>query len=241
MNLSSRLKAVVIEKTTEYRRFKQLEDLTSVQADTWKSWYHGRQRPTAEMIEEAGKNWPEYAFWLTTGISDPDYGHIAPGTAGFPVRSERKENSATLFARWLALKSTALEAARVYLDRAGMEEIEEYDELARVIAQMSPEDGEAPIDLTAYWAARKLCRNAESLRRAEILLVTDMPKLSYEATEPLLELVEDILKKVEGPSKAKLAAILNKERILVRRNNALEQAKNLDETMQALKDHNPYT
>jgi len=104
MNLSNRLQAVVLEMTTEYRRFKQLENLTDVQADTWKSWFHGRQRPTAEMIEAAGKAWPEYAFWLTTGISDAAYGHVAPGENGYPKRSERKENTAALFRKLVDLQ-----------------------------------------------------------------------------------------------------------------------------------------
>ncbi len=240
MNLSSRLKAVVEEKTTEYRRFKQLEDLTVIPADTWKSWYHGRQRPTAEMIEAAGRKWPEYAFWLTTGISDPDYGHVAPGSAGFPVKSVRKENSAALFARWLALKATALTAARSYLDSNDMEDLEEWDELARMISQFQSVAGEEAVDLTKYNAERKLCRDAESLRRAEIILTTDMPKLSYEQTEPLLELVDNLLKKVDGSSKEKLASILKRERILVNRNNALEEAKDLDGMIAAMRDNNPY-
>lgn len=120
------------------------------------------------MIEAAGKEWPEYAFWLTTGISDPDYGHVAPGSAGFPVSSTRKENSAALFDRWLSLKATALSAA------------------------------------------------------------------------PLLELVDNLLKKVDGPSKAKLASILKRERTMVDRNNALDNAKDLDGMIAAMKDHDPY-
>jgi hypothetical protein len=240
MNLSSRLKAVVTEQTTDYRRFKQLEDLTSIPADTWKSWYHGRQRPTAEMIEAAGKEWPEYAFWLTTGISDPDYGHVAPGSAGFPVSSIRKENSAALFDRWLSLKATALAAARTYLDSNDMEDLEEWDELARMISQLQAVNGGEAIDLTRYYAERKLCRDAESLRRAEIILITDMPKLSYEQTEPLLELVDNLLKKVDGPSKAKLASILKRERTMVDRNNALDNAKDLDDMIAAMKEHDPY-
>jgi hypothetical protein len=35
----------------------------------------GRQRPTWEMIELVGRTWPEFAFWLVTGIDDPEHGH----------------------------------------------------------------------------------------------------------------------------------------------------------------------
>lgn len=75
---------------------------------------------------------------------------------------------------------------------------------------------------------------------AQIILVTEMPILSDEATEALLDLVDDVLKTLQGPSKENLLAVLERERTLVNRNNALDRAKNLDETLKALRDNNPY-
>lgn len=76
--LSGRLHLLITERTDEYRRFKSLETMTSIPSDTWKSWYHGRQRPTADMIEAICRCWPENAFWLTTGLSDVTHGHNPP-------------------------------------------------------------------------------------------------------------------------------------------------------------------
>lgn len=77
-NLSERMRELIVFATDEYRRYKQLEITTGIQADTWKSWFHGRQRPTVEMIESVGKKWPEFAFWVTTGLTDEKYGHRKP-------------------------------------------------------------------------------------------------------------------------------------------------------------------
>lgn len=80
--LSARLRELIESKTGEYRRFKELENLTTIPSDTWKSWFHGRQRPTAEMIEASCRRWPEHAFWLSTGIDDREHGHHAPNRSG---------------------------------------------------------------------------------------------------------------------------------------------------------------
>lgn len=80
-NLSQRLHELIVFVTDEYRRYKQLETITNIQADSWKSWFHGRQRPTSEMIEAAAQEWPEFAFWLVTGITDSEHGHIGIATA----------------------------------------------------------------------------------------------------------------------------------------------------------------
>lgn len=89
LNLSERMRELIVFATDEYRRYKQLEITTGIQADTWKSWFHGRQRPTVEMIESAGKQWPQYAFWLTTGFTDIAHGHIAP--EGFEINEIKTE------------------------------------------------------------------------------------------------------------------------------------------------------
>jgi hypothetical protein len=76
--LSDRLKILVASHVSEYRRFKQLEVCTGLAAESWKSWFHGRQRPTVEMIESACAQWPQHAFWLATGRADSKHGHTPP-------------------------------------------------------------------------------------------------------------------------------------------------------------------
>lgn len=105
-----------------------------------------------------------------------------------------------------------------------------------MIAQLRPVDGEKSVDLTAYHAARKLCVSAETLRRAEVILVTEMPKLSFEETEPLIDLVDSLLRKIEGQAKDKLTALLNNEKAKLRRHNAWNQAKTVEEKMLVMKN-----
>lgn len=87
-NLNDRLKSLVVEYIGEYHRYKQLELLTGISADNWKSWFHGRQRPTVEMIEGAFSQWPQHAFWLATGRADSMNGHL-PLKSGDAIEIER--------------------------------------------------------------------------------------------------------------------------------------------------------
>lgn len=75
-NLNDRMKALIENKIEDHRKFKILEQRTSIPSDSWKNWSHDRQRPTMEMIEAVAKLWPEYAFWLATGATDYRFGHI---------------------------------------------------------------------------------------------------------------------------------------------------------------------
>jgi len=93
--IQERLRAVIEEETDERGRFAELEKLTQISANSWKSFWHGRQRPTCEMIEAACMRWPQYAFWLATGITDAKYGHVNHrGEASFPERRRARRMKA---------------------------------------------------------------------------------------------------------------------------------------------------
>ena len=79
-NLADRMLVVIQAKTESKRRFKEMEELTGIPSDRWSAFSLGRQRPTAEMIEAVCKAWPQYAFWISLGITDPENGHVAPTT-----------------------------------------------------------------------------------------------------------------------------------------------------------------
>lgn len=79
--ISDRFIWLINNQTSETRRFKELEELSGIPAVSWRKAYLRGQRPTVEMIEIVSQQWPQHAFWLATGISDPDYGHVAPRTA----------------------------------------------------------------------------------------------------------------------------------------------------------------
>lgn len=93
MNISTRLKSLLTQEVSEHRRYKALEGLTKISAESWRAFEKGRQKPSAEMIETAAKLWPNYAYWLATGDSEPEYGNYAPKTATNPfiARGEPKK------------------------------------------------------------------------------------------------------------------------------------------------------
>lgn len=77
--ITERLKHLVTQCTSEAKKFKELEEATGITSGTWRSWWNRNGTPSGEMIEAVSQAWPQYAFWLATGIDDPKYGHHAPG------------------------------------------------------------------------------------------------------------------------------------------------------------------
>lgn len=78
--IDNRLIALIESTMNSNKRFKELEEKTGIAANRWQSLWHGRQRAMPDMIEVICRIFPEYAFWLTTGITDSDHGHISPAT-----------------------------------------------------------------------------------------------------------------------------------------------------------------
>lgn len=75
--LTERLRAAVQADTQEVGRFRKLQELSGVPEASWKSWWYGRQRPTAEMIEAVCQHSPHYALWIATGVDAPRLGQEA--------------------------------------------------------------------------------------------------------------------------------------------------------------------
>jgi hypothetical protein len=96
-DIIKRALSVIQAKTSDRRRSKELEEETGIPDRNWKQVWNGRQRPTAHMIEALCRRWPEYAFWVATGITDEKNGHTAPKEAwrcGEPIASEAAEEAA---------------------------------------------------------------------------------------------------------------------------------------------------
>lgn len=85
--ITDRLLEIVEAETDPRNRFKILEEETGIAKNSWTAVWHRRQRPTAEMIEAIAKRWPDYAFWLACGDTEPERGHIAPPSteSTFPI------------------------------------------------------------------------------------------------------------------------------------------------------------
>ncbi|WP_155624801.1 hypothetical protein [Burkholderia vietnamiensis] len=67
----------MIDLATDPRqRFKELSERTGISAESWKTFWNRGTKISGEMVEALGKAWPQYAFWLTTGITDQTHGHM---------------------------------------------------------------------------------------------------------------------------------------------------------------------
>lgn len=100
-SLSERLRAAVRLTTEESGRFKQLSGDSGISDASWRAWWYGRQRPTAEMIEAVCQHSPHYALWVTTGADAPELGQESPLSP--------KEDSITLH------KMPELSRVKIYL------------------------------------------------------------------------------------------------------------------------------
>lgn len=102
-SLGERLRAIAEHQTSATRRFKELELATDIASETWRTFWGRNARPSADMVEAVAQRWPQYAFWLATGITDPVFGHIAPPTSPkrFPVIRGVEQETATREFRYL--------------------------------------------------------------------------------------------------------------------------------------------
>lgn len=118
-----------------------LADTTGIMSRRWRKLYARGQRATSDMVEAMAKVFPQYAFWLVTGVTDATNGHIAPATAQvFPERTralwaaDECEPCKRYFELSLALAERAYEmgpSARSRLSEVGSDltEREEYKAL----------------------------------------------------------------------------------------------------------------
>lgn len=80
-DIIQRVISVIRATTDDRRRLKQLEEETGIPDRNWKQVWSRKQRPTAHMLEALARRWPQYAFWVMTGITDEANGHTAPSGA----------------------------------------------------------------------------------------------------------------------------------------------------------------
>lgn len=95
--------------------WEAIEKRTGIAAQSWRSAYTRRQKPTTLMIEALSQLFPKYAFWLATGITDSTNGHVAPMTAlTFPERLYREQMYANLyFKKAIDLSNRLYEVAKI--------------------------------------------------------------------------------------------------------------------------------
>lgn len=89
-SIDGRLKLIIENATkTTNNSWKTLEVETGIKAEKWRQFHRGSTKASGEMIETAAKTWPDFAFWLACGDTEPERGHVAPPNvkSSFPVVS----------------------------------------------------------------------------------------------------------------------------------------------------------
>lgn len=72
------MRQVITSTTSDRSRYIELMEKTGISANVWKNFWFDRREPDALMVERLCQAWPEYALWVTTGVSDVENGHKAP-------------------------------------------------------------------------------------------------------------------------------------------------------------------
>lgn len=75
MDLQERLKALIDQAGIAPT---EMERMTGIDRMRWSNIKRRHVRAGAPEIEAAGKLWPQYAYWLITGLTQAEAGHISP-------------------------------------------------------------------------------------------------------------------------------------------------------------------
>lgn len=75
MNIDDRVRKVInFTGTTS----EDLAEKTGIKYSRWTTVRKTNGRSRGEEIEALAKLFPQYAYWVATGMTDPDAGHISP-------------------------------------------------------------------------------------------------------------------------------------------------------------------
>lgn len=77
-DLDTRLRLLLLTATGGQSNWKAMELETGVKAEKWRQFAKGATKASVELAEATAHRWPQYAFWLLTGVSDEKHGHHAP-------------------------------------------------------------------------------------------------------------------------------------------------------------------
>lgn len=67
---------------------KDMEKLTGIDREKWNAVRAKRRRVNEDDIEAFNRAFPQFAYWLTTGLTIPEAGQISP-----QMEKARKENN----------------------------------------------------------------------------------------------------------------------------------------------------
>ncbi|MDA7087673.1 hypothetical protein PH586_14880 [Pseudomonas sp. SA3-5] len=180
-DIFERFKRVIQQNISENRRWVELAELTEIPATSWNKAFNGKQRPTAEMIQAVGRLWPEYAFWMITGVTDARHGHVScrhrPGKPFYPERLYVTRNAAKPYFAQLINSFS-----RTYGDddpyENNLEELQAKIQLAELeVTREAEENALSEIEKTAIEALRELRTQLDMALKAAN---NDSPSNSHE-------------------------------------------------------------
>lgn len=208
MSAKDRLRLLIESMAPEKGRFGYLASIGGGSAESWKAFWHGRQRPTCDMLEAAARQWPEFAFWLITGITDQQNGHHAPQTADTypePLCYPR-EQAKRYFA--LALSMKRIQEAGLESPTTASQELKRMRELRHAEAEeLERSEKVSPDEETAVQHSLNELSTATTPERRSTLVkvLNDLQRrkaLSDEQFAHMLELSLDDLENIKLGSKA---------------------------------------
>ncbi len=68
MPIEARLIEAAREALGSSKVFSKLELLSGIKSDSWQKVAAGKQRATSEMIEWACQEWPQFTYWIASGV-----------------------------------------------------------------------------------------------------------------------------------------------------------------------------
>ncbi|MXS85447.1 hypothetical protein ABO04_05840 [Nitrosomonas sp. HPC101] len=197
--LEDRLRLLITTVTSAERKWKDMERATGIPATSWVDFYRGKKRATAETIEAVSRVWPQYSFWLSTGITDPQYGHVSP----LPHTDKEVPSATRYFIALLEEKRVREKFANRWLQEDLGEDFtlqwfgtEAYI-MVRNIEILDPRSESEVLQAT------RETRHTKHLRRVEIMALDAMPALDYEQTEKFLPVLKALLQGLTDTSLGK--------------------------------------
>lgn len=167
MDIAQRLRWLIAAEVTSHRKYKALEDMSGVSAEAWRAFDNGRQKASGEMIEAAARAWPDYAYWLACGDTEPEYGNVAPSNAelgclmnGAPQEWATKER----LLKQQFLRDQSLDQIVDASNKGGLSD-----------AMLSSKDG--PAVMAGYLLFEKIARQLGDTPRPEAGILESDPEL----------------------------------------------------------------
>ncbi|GGX14135.1 hypothetical protein [Undibacterium macrobrachii] len=201
--ISDRLRFAIENLIESKGRTQTLEDLTEISSETWRKFLNGKQRATLGMLEALTTRWPEYAFWISTGINDSDFGHRSPKGTGFPRESKIQESSVHYLVAVSAWNVENEKFAKIWLE-------DETNELSQKIHDTTKRNKHHLETNNEQVNKNQITVSLlDDLRWIEILIDVYLPKFGYEDTERMLQLAKNKLEQIEKNAKRNEIEIKN--------------------------------